>query len=77
MSKRTTYIAIFLKNYSEKTGDQVLEVLRAKHPEAWTPTAASLTTYTGCPLELTLVDITDSDCAIRDRKSSDSTITVM
>ena len=43
----------------EKTGDRVLEVLRSKHPEAQTPTAASLTTYTGCPPELTPVDITD------------------
>ena len=43
----------------EKTGDWVLEVLRAKHPESRTPTAASLTTYTGCPPELTPVDITN------------------
>ena len=42
-----------------KTGDQVLEVLRTKHPEAQTPTAASLDCYTGLPPELTLVDITD------------------
>ena len=46
-------------NRCEKTGDQVLEVLRAKHPEAQTPTAACLTSYTGCPPELTPVDITD------------------
>ena len=44
----------------EKTGDRVLEVLRAKHPEARPPTAASLTPYTGCPPELTRVDITDN-----------------
>ena len=43
----------------EKTGDRVLEVLRAKHPEARTLTAASLTSYTGCPPDLTPVDITD------------------
>ena len=43
----------------EKTGDRVLEVLRAKHLEAWTPTVACLTSYTGHPPELTLVDITD------------------
>ena len=42
-----------------KTGDRVLEVLRTKHPEARTPTAASLDSYTGHPPELTLVDITD------------------
>ena len=28
-----------------KTGDRVMEVLRTKHPEAWTPTAASLDSY--------------------------------
>ena len=43
----------------EKTGNRVLEVLRAKHPEARPPTAASLTPYTGCPTELTPMDITD------------------
>ena len=37
----------------------MLEVLRSKHPEARTPTAACLTNYTGCPPELTPVDITD------------------
>ena len=37
----------------------MLEVLSAKHPEARTPTAAILTTYTRCPPELTPVDITD------------------
>ena len=31
----------------KKTGDWVLEVFRAKHPEARTPTAACLTSYTG------------------------------
>ena len=34
-------------------------MIRAKHPEALTSTAASLTTYTVCPPELTPVDITD------------------
>ena len=43
----------------EKMGDRVLEVLRAKHQEVWTPNAASLTSYTGCPPELTPADITD------------------
>ena len=43
----------------EKTRDRVLEVLHAKHPEAWPPTAAILTPYIGCPPELTPVDITD------------------
>ena len=42
-----------------KTGDRVMEVLHTKHPEARTPTAASLDCYTGRPPELTPVDITD------------------
>ena len=44
---------------SYKTGDWVLEVLRAKQPEARTPTAACLESYTGCPPDITPVDITD------------------
>ena len=36
-----------------------MEVLRTKHPEAWTPTAASLDSYPGRPPELTPVDITE------------------
>ena len=43
----------------KKTGDQVMEVLRTKHPEARTPTAAILDSYMGRPPELTLVDITE------------------
>ena len=42
-----------------KTGDRVVELLRTKHPEAQTPTAASLDCYTGRPPEITSVDITD------------------
>ena len=42
-----------------KTGDQVMEVIRTKHPEARKPTAASLDSYPGCPPELTPVDITE------------------
>ena len=41
-----------------KTGDRVMEVLRTKHPEARTPTSASLDLYPGRPPELTPVDIT-------------------
>ena len=41
-----------------KTGHQVMEVLRSKHLEARTPTAASLETYPDQPPELTPVDIT-------------------
>ena len=37
----------------------MLEVLHTKHPAARTPIAASLTTYTGCPPEFILVDITN------------------
>ena len=36
-----------------------MEVLRAKHPEAWTPTAVGMESYPDRPPELTLVDITD------------------
>ena len=32
-----------------KTGGPVMEVLRTKHPEAQTPTAASLDSYSGRP----------------------------
>ena len=42
-----------------KTGDRVMEVLRSKHPEARTPTAASLDSYPDRPPDLTPVDITD------------------
>ena len=35
-----------------------MEVLRTKHPEARTPTVASLDSYPGRPLELTPVEIT-------------------
>ena len=38
----------------------MLEVLRTKHPEARTPTAASLDSYTGRPPKFTPVDITDN-----------------
>ena len=42
-----------------KTGDRVMEMLRAKHLEAQTPTEASLELYPDHPLELTPVDIID------------------
>ena len=44
----------------KKTGDRVMEVLRAKHLEARKPTAASLYSYPDRPLELTPVEITDN-----------------
>ena len=47
------------KDKCEKTGDRVLEVLRAKHPEARMPTSACLGSYTGSSPELTPVEITD------------------
>ena len=46
-------------NRCTKTGDRVMEMLRTKHPEARTPTAASLNSYMGRPPELTPVDITE------------------
>ena len=48
----------------EKTGDRVLEVLRAKHLEAWTPMLACSESYTGRPPELTPVDITDDTVTV-------------
>ena len=42
-----------------KMGDRVMEVLRSKHPEAQTPTVASLDLYPDRPSKLTPVDITD------------------
>ena len=42
-----------------KTGDRVMEVLHTKHPEARTPTAASLDSYPGRPPELTPMDNTE------------------
>ena len=47
----------------KKTGDRVLEVLCAKHPDARTPTAACLRSYTGRPPELIAVDIIDDTMA--------------
>ena len=38
----------------------MMEVLRTKHPEAWTPTAASLDSYPGRLLELTQMEITNN-----------------
>ena len=47
-----------------------MEVLRTKHPEARTPTAASLDSYPGRPMELTPVDITkDKVTAVAGRLS--------
>ena len=42
-----------------KTWDRVMEVLLSNHPEAWTPTAASLDSYSYRLQELTPVGITD------------------
>ena len=41
-----------------KPGYRVMEVLHTNHPEARKPTAVSLDSYLGRPLELTPVDIT-------------------
>ena len=54
----------------KKTGERVMEVLRAKHPEARTPTAVSLDLYPDRPPELTPVDITnDTVTAVRTRRN--------
>ena len=42
-----------------KTRDRVMEVLRSKRPEAWTPTVESQDSYPDCPPDLTPVYITD------------------
>ena len=42
-----------------KTGDRVMEVICTKHPEARTPTAASLDSYMGQPTKITPVDINE------------------
>ena len=53
-----------------KTGERVIDMLRTKHPEARTPTAASLDSYPSRPLELTPVEITkDTVTAVARRLS--------
>ena len=47
------------EGHCTKTGDRVLEVLQAKHPDARPPSAACLDAYPGPPPEMVLVDITD------------------
>ena len=42
-----------------KTGERVLEVLHAKHPDARPPSAACLDAYPGKPPEMVPVGITD------------------
>ena len=46
------------------TGDHVMEVLRTKHPEARTPTVASLDYYPVRPPELTPVGITNDTVTV-------------
>ena len=58
ITKRETGRVLKPGDQCTKTGDQVMDVLCAKHPEARTPTWASLESYLGRPLELTQVDIT-------------------
>ena len=60
ITKRETGGVLQPGDSCEKTGDGVLEVFRAKHPEVRTLTVVCLTSYTGCPPELTPVDITDN-----------------
>ena len=47
-----------LEGHCTKTGDRVLEVLHAKHPDARLPSAACLDAYLGPPPEMVPVDIT-------------------
>ena len=42
-----------------KTGNRVMEVLRTKHPEALSPTAAKLDSYLDRPTDIFPVDITN------------------
>ena len=46
------------------TGDRVMEVLSAKHPEDWTPNAVIMDSYPNFPLELTPVEITDDTVTV-------------
>ena len=56
-----------------KTVYRVMEVLRTKHPKAWTPTAASLDLYPEHPWELTPVDIiNDTVTAVTGRLSREA-----
>ena len=59
ITKRETGVVLQPGGLCTKTGDRVMEVICAKHPEAWTPTAASLDSYPNRPPELTPVDTTD------------------
>ena len=47
------------EGHCTKTGDRVLEVLHAKHPDARPPSAACLDAYPGPTPEMVPVDITD------------------
>ena len=47
------------EGHCTKTGDRLLEVLHAKHPDARPPLAACLDAYPGKPPEMVPVDITD------------------
>ena len=48
-----------LEGHCTKTGDRMMEVLRTKNMDTSPPSAASLDTYTGRPLELVPVDRTE------------------
>ena len=49
ISKRDTGGVLQPRDRCTKTGNRVMEVLRAKHPEAWKPTTASLESYLDRP----------------------------
>ena len=48
------------EGHCTKTGDRVLEVLHAKHPDARPLSAACLDVYPGTPPEMVPLDITDN-----------------
>ena len=59
ITKREKGGVLQLEGHCTKTGDRVLEVLHAKHPDARPPSAACLDAYPGPPPEMVPVDITD------------------
>ena len=50
---------LLMEEHCTNTGERVLEVLRTKHPDAPSPSAACLNTYADKPPEMVPVDITD------------------
>ena len=59
ITERDTGRVLQPKERYTKTGEQVMEVLRAKHPDSQTPTAESLDSYPDRPPDLSPLDITN------------------